>query len=155
MTTSEINHERELRDAIEGVETALLTPLISGELPNWTRELQASWARLMLEIKSHVTGLHREQFKRIASEDPDLLHRVVQMADEDTVILDEASAIDRIVAKLSIEGDNLEPKELKVRDDLTALVTRGVAFLTRIRAQEVGISVWLSEAFNRDLGVGG
>jgi hypothetical protein len=155
MATSEVNNERALRDALEGVETALHTPLISGELADWSRDLQASWARLMLEIKKHVLGIHRVQFQRIANQDPDLLHQVAQMAAEDSAILDEVGVLDRMIAKLSIEGDDLKPRELKVREELQSLKERGVALLTRIRAQEVAISVWFSEAFNRDLGVGG
>lgn len=153
-TTPDTTYERDLKAAIEGVETCLLTPLVSGELEAWSQGLQQNWARLMLELERHVLGMHRQQFKNIASQDTGLLNRVAQLASEDSAIMGEAEVLGRLIAKLAIEGDPLEPKEIKAREDVKEVAERGISLLTRIRAQEVAIAVWLSEALNRDDGVG-
>jgi chromosome segregation ATPase len=146
--------QREVHDALEVFETSLNTPVVSGELEDWTVALKSSWDRVQPAIQRQLDGPHRSQIKEIGKQDPELLPRVEQLKQEDEQIAQQLRNLSARIEKLSVYAPRIEPNEGKVQDDLTNLIEEGMALVNRVRKQEVGIQTWFMEAFNRDLGTG-
>jgi hypothetical protein len=69
------------------------------------------------------------------------------------MILAEAEQRFKMVSQLSKRSERLEPDEGHARRALETIVDGGLKLVIRIRKQEVAISTWLMEAFDRDRGV--
>src|SRR3954451_5380362 len=82
----------ELNEALSGLETALLTPLVSGELEGWTRAAQEATERLSQRLPSFLRQVLHPQYADIARNDPELLPRVQQLIDEDQSLVLEHAA---------------------------------------------------------------
>ncbi len=147
-------HQREVHDALESFETALNTPVVSGELEDWTLAVKRSWQRIRPAIQAQLDGPHRAQLQEIARQDPELLARVQQLEQEDDAIAQQMRGLAVRIERLSAKAPAIEPNEGKAQDELADLTRDGVAFINRVRKQEVSTQTWFSEAFNRDLGTG-
>src|SRR5437870_2463053 len=94
------NPQNELKTALANFETALLTPIVSGELATWIEELQTGWSEASAQIHYHIKHLHPRQYDEIAQQDPELLPRVELLKAEDEAIEQQreqiASAMSRI-----------------------------------------------------------
>jgi seryl-tRNA synthetase len=148
------NDQRELHDALEAFETALNTPVVSGELEDWTTALASAWRALRGAVEDQLQGPHHAQLKEIGKQDPELLPRVEQLKQEDQGIDRQLGELSERIDRLSAKAPQIEPNEGKADDERTRVMSDGVAFINRVRKQEVGIQTWFLEAFNRDLGVG-
>lgn len=72
----------EFKTAIESFETALLTPITSGDLPDWLEKLRGAWKQVAGKF-SGEGRLHEQQLEQIATQDPELLFRVEQLRGEE------------------------------------------------------------------------
>ena len=144
--------DEQLRTALETFETRLATPIVSGELASWTTAALAAWTALAPPVNQSLDR-HREQFQQIAAEDAELLPTVQKLKDEDDAIRHEIRGLTDAVAQVARRAEQVEPHEGKLDREVEALTTRGVAFLNRVRKQEVATRAWFMEAFNRDRGV--
>ncbi len=142
----ESESHRALLAGLENFEACLSTPVVCGELGAWSQIAQAAWADLIPILQRRVAILHREEVKRIAQTDPDLLPQVVQLASEDQAILQEAAKIGRSLAEVAIEGASYTPKELKFKERVTTLVDHGMAFAQQVRLQGISLQTWLEQA---------
>jgi len=144
--------DNDLRTALSALETSLATPLISGELADWLAVVADSWATAKQQVQHHSEVEHPSQFQQIGSEDPELLPRVEQLQAEDAAIQQDCQALDHSVSRIASHAPKLETDEEKAQHHIKKLVDEGMAFVTRVRKQEVALQTWFVEAFNRDRG---
>ena len=154
-STGAAEHDDPLRDALQAFEKTLATPVVEGEMAEWGRAMQQAWEEAAKCIRASVDVAHRKQMKEIAEADPEMYKRVEQIDAEDREIrrlLDnQASDIPRVIRNLPIA--ERDPAAL-VNEELESLVNDGLAFVSRVRKQEVVVQTWLLEAFNRERGDG-
>lgn len=141
----------EFKTAIESFETALLTPITSGDLPDWLEKLHSAWKQAA-DIFPGEGRLHEQQLDEIATQDPELLFRVEQLRAEETEINEQCARIDKAIMRLAEHGPQLEPDEERARQPTQQVIDDGLAFVTRVRRQNIAVQTWYNEAFNRDRG---
>jgi hypothetical protein len=146
------NTESELKDAITAFETSLATPLVSGELAEWSESVRKCWGEASAQIHYHVKQLHPRQYDQIAKEDPELLPRVEQLQVEDQAIEQDREKLNQTVRRTTEHAPKLEPDEGKAEQHTKKLVEEGMSLVARVRKHEVAIQTWFVEAFNRDRG---
>lgn len=146
--------ESELKTALAALETCLSTPILSGELVAWVAEVKKAWEVASAEIRENVTNLHPTQFEEMAEEDQELLPQIEQLKAEDEAIEADRERIGQMVERDAQHVPKLEPDEAKAQKHVQNLIDDGLAFVQRVRKQEVAVSTWLVEAFNRDRGAG-
>jgi hypothetical protein len=144
--------ESELKPALEAFEVALDTPVVSGELADWLESVGQAWANLSAQLSTHFSTAHTQQLQEIGEQDLELLPRVEQLEAEDAAILEEGEALAQTVARTTTHAPKLEPDEEKAQAHIKMLIDDGLAFVARVRRQEVAIQTWFIEAFNRDRG---
>ena len=141
-----------VNEAMTKLETALLTPLVSGELESWVQDVRAAGVELGPALREFLETVLHAQYVQIAKTDEELLSRVEQMIEEDKNLLGEYDGFLVEVETLAARVPSVEKDELKVTDRRAHLETRGNALILRIRKQRAVASTWLSEAFYRDRG---
>jgi uncharacterized protein (DUF3084 family) len=152
MPPADSDPDQALRSVLETFETRLATPIVSGELADWSDALSKAWTDAAIPLQR--SGQRRQdQFKQIAAEDSELLPRVQQLQAEDDAIRHDIHKLTDQVKSLAQRARQVEPHEGKLDPEVEALRDLGVAFLNRVRRQEVAVQTWFLEAFNRDRGV--
>ena len=146
--------EDELKTALSAFETSLATPVVSGELTEWLDTVKQSWAEVLAKSHYQTKHEHPRQFEQISKQDPELLPRVEQLQAEDDAIEHDGETLSQIVSRTTAHAPKLEPDEEKAQHHTKRLVDEGMAFIVRMRKQEVAIQTWFVEAFNRDRGAG-
>lgn len=146
--------EDELKNALAAFETSLATPVVSGELSEWLDAVKQTWAEVLAKAHYQVKHEHPRQFEQISKQDPELLSRVEQLQAEDAGIEHDRETLSQIVSRTTTHAPKLEPDEEKAQHHTKKLVDEGMAFILRVRSQEVAIQTWFVEAFNRDRGAG-
>jgi hypothetical protein len=155
MATKQLAHstaDNDLKTVLSALETRLATPLMPGELADWLAVVAESWGTAKQQIQHHSKTEHPSQFQQIGSADPELLPRVEQLQAEDAAIEQDCQSLDHLVSRIASHAPKLQPDEEKARHHVKKLVDVGIAFVTRVRKQEVALQTWFVEAFNRDRG---
>jgi hypothetical protein len=142
----------ELKSALTVLETSLSTPIVSGELAAWVDEVRKTWQQASARIHEAVTRLHPRQYDEIAEQDLELLPQVERLKLEDEAIERDRQRIGQMIERDAQHVPKLEPDEGKAQKHVQNLIDDGLAFITRVRKQEVAVETWLVEAFNRDRG---
>jgi hypothetical protein len=144
-----------LRNALQSLEKALATPAIEGELAEWGRAVQDAWSEAAACIRASVDVAHRKQMKDIAETDPEMFKRIEEIGTEDNEIRRLLHKLDNDVPRV-IRALPIAEKDpaARVNEEQEKLVNEGLAFVSRVRKQDVVVQTWLVEAFNRERGTG-
>jgi hypothetical protein len=151
---AESNSETDLREALASFETNVATPIVSGELSDWTDKMQKAWSEASAQVHYHVKHLHPRQYQEIAKEDPALFQQVELLKAEDEAIEHEREKLHQNVARVATRAPQVEPDEGKANNYVQTLIDEAMAFIMRARKQEVAVQTWYVEAFNRERGGG-
>lgn len=143
----------ELLITLEAWETALDTPVVSGELQAWMEQVQSAWQDVASKVEQHAGELHPRQLKQIADQDPELIPQVEKLKAEDEEIQKDRESLERRLSTLAEHAPDFEPNEEKIKQHVEALAKHGISFVNRVRKQEVALDTWFMEAFQRDRGV--
>lgn len=147
--------EQELREALDQLETNLVTPIVPGEFGRWSRYVQESFPAVAELVRIEIQSTHRKQLEEIAQQDNDMLAIVKQIRKEDVEIAQELDEVGGMIDRLAAKAPSLERTPGATQDSAAGpVIQRGIAFITRVKTQEVAVRTWLSEAFNRERGVG-
>lgn len=154
MTTKilENGDSKSLKERLEGFETALATPIVSGELADWLDAVHHVWKPTEEQIREQIAVRHKPQLDQMGTEDESLLPRVEQLQKEDSAIEHELIEFARHIERAVEIAPKLEPDEEKATNLVQSLVDGGIGLVTRVRKQEVAIQTWFTEAFTRDRG---
>jgi hypothetical protein len=140
-----------IKPALEALETLFAAPMVPGEHVAWTESLTEQWSSLEPEIRQHL-GAHERQYKQMLEVDQEMFKRVELLRQEDQAIAAEVDALDELIDRLRLKTPIAEPNEARTDKEREAVASGGLAFVMRLRKQEVAINTWFSEAFNRDRG---
>jgi len=142
----------EFKAAVDEFERCLLSPVISGELPAWVDEVQAAWSEAAAQIHFQAKHLHPQQYEEIANQDPELLPRIDLLKAEDATIEEQCQKIQQAVIRVAQHAPMLEPDEEKAQKHTKGLIEKGLAYIARVRKQDIAVRSWYVEAFDRDIG---
>lgn len=142
----------DLNTALTTLETALLTPVVSGELETWAAAAQQAAIELDRRLPPYLRSVLHPQYAEIARSDAELLPRVEQLIAEDQNLLLEQSAFcDRINA-FAQRAAQVKRDEAQVATERDQLEQEGIGLIVRIKKQRAAADTWLAEASYRDRG---
>jgi hypothetical protein len=142
----------DLNEALTGMETALLTPVVSGELESWARTVQEATDALSERLPSYLKNVLHVQYAEIARSDPELLTRVEQLIAEDQNVLLDQDAYRTRIGEFVKRASQLKKDEGQATAQRTKLEQDGLALILRIKRQRTAADTWLAEANYRDRG---
>lgn len=138
--------------ALERLETCLETPIVPGELRQWSDDVCAAIEDVSQEFAENVLGIHAGIYQDIVNEDPGLDARVEELRKEDNRLQSQLAAIASEFHALSKSANDVEPDEAQLTDQIDAATQHGLDFVIQSRKQERALSTWYLEAFDRDRG---
>ena len=141
-----------LNDALSKLETALLSPAVSGELESWARTVQESFAALASRLPEYLKSVLHPQYAQIAKDDAELLTRVEQLIAEDQKVLLEQEDFRKRVAEFAGRASQIKKDEAQVANDRARVEQEGLDLVLRIKRQRAAADTWLAEANYRDRG---
>jgi hypothetical protein len=142
----------ELNDVLTKLETALLTPVVSGELESWARAAQEAADKLSACLPSFLKNVLHAQYAEIARSDPELLPRVEQLIAEDQNLVLEQDAFRTHFGEFVKRASQIKKDEAQVATERLKLEQDGLALILRIKRQRTAADTWLAEANYRDRG---
>jgi len=140
-----------LTAALTGFETALVTPLVSGELLDWSGAVGKAWEELQAAWREHPQR-HESQYTEMSEVDQEIFRHVERLRNEDNAITAEIVAVDAEISRLDRKTPAAERDHLRAEESRQKVVDQGIALVVRIRKQEIALKTWFVEAFNRDRG---
>jgi hypothetical protein len=146
--------EQALRDALTALETALDTPIISGELKDWVESVRKTLDAAAAALLAQFHQGHRQQFANILQQDLEMARQVEQLKEEDQAILQQMTELGRELDGLAAVAGAVGRHESQAQAYESQVVQAGLMFIARVRKQETAITTWLMEAFQRDRGTG-
>jgi hypothetical protein len=146
--------DNELRSALAAFETSVTSPVVSGDLVDWTEKVAKSWNEASTRIHFQLKHSHPRQFEEIANADAALLRQVELMRSEDEAIEADREKLSQTVSRIAHHVPKMEPDEAKAQPHIHALLDQAIPLIARVRKQEVTVQTWFAEAFNRERGGG-
>ena len=143
--------ETDLKAAIDKLETALLTPALSGEVVGWITQVQDSADDVDELLKPCLERLHSD-FTEIAKADNELLFRVEQMVAGEKELMQMHDEFRRNLHLLATKAPKVFSDEAKVNDERVKVEQQGTKLLTELKRLQAAASTWLQEAVYRDRG---
>ena len=144
--------ESELNEALNKLETALLTPVIAGELEGWARTAQESTALLAEKLPTFLKSVLHPQYAEIAKSDAELLPRVQQLVAEDEKVALQQDAFHTQLNEFIKLATQAKKDEARVSTARLKLEQEGLNLVLQIKRQRAAASTWLAEATYRDRG---
>jgi len=141
-----------LNETLATLETALLTPVVSGELESWARTAQQAATELEKRLPPYLRSVLHPQYAEIARSDSELLSRVEQLIAEDQSLLLEQSAFCDRMNSFVARAAKVKKDEAQVSAVRTQLEQEGLDLIVRIKRQRAAADTWLAEANYRDRG---
>jgi hypothetical protein len=142
----------ELNDALAQAETALLTPVVCGELQTWATTAQETTQLVAERLPAYLKYVLHPEYAEIAKTDPELLSRVEQLITEDQSLLVDQDAFRTEVNEFAKRTSNIKKDEAQVAAERSKLEQNGLALILRIKRQRAAADTWLAEAAYRDRG---
>jgi hypothetical protein len=142
----------ELNDALASLETALLTPVVSGELESWAKTVEEAAAALAKQLPEFYKSVLHPQYAQIAKTDAELLTRVEQLIAEDQNVLLEQDAFQSRTKDFANKASQIKKDEGQIAADRAKLEQEGIDLVLRIKRQRAAADTWLGEANYRDRG---
>jgi hypothetical protein len=144
--------EVDLNDALSKLETALLTPVVAGELESWARTAQESTTLLSERLPAFLKSVLHPQYAEIAKSDAEMLFRVQQLIAEDEKVVLQQDAFRSHLNDFAKLASQAKKDEARVSALRTQVEQEGLDLVLRIKRQRAAASTWLAEANYRDRG---
>jgi hypothetical protein len=142
----------ELNESLARLETALLGPVVSGELESWARTVQEATKSLSERLPSYLNSVLHPQYAEIAKSDSELLTRVQQLIAEDQNLILEQDKFEKRVDDFVRRASQIKKDEAQTAAERGKLEQEGIALVLRIKRQRAAADTWLAEANYRDRG---
>lgn len=140
--------------ALKRLATSLQTPVIPGELENWSVAVRNAAGAANGELQQQIATVHASEYAQIVKEDPELFRQVEQLKEGDRASLERSDSFRIKLDALMKIASHSEPNELRAQEQVKNVVDEGLALVMHVEKQEVARRTWLQEAFNRERGVG-
>lgn len=142
-----------LKPAIERLETALVMPVVPGELTTWAANVRQAFDETIAVWEARRAA-DDQNLKEIGEQDPELLYKVEQLKAEREEAWRHAQEVSEMIGRIEHRAEAVEPDERLAQKQLEDTVARGLDFVIRLRKLDAELTTWLLEAFQRDRGVG-
>ncbi|WP_254513078.1 hypothetical protein [Anatilimnocola floriformis] len=151
--TQDLKHQSDvdLKSHVDKLETALLTPVLSGELVAWINAVQDTADDVAEQLSPFFEGLHSD-FTEIAKSDNELLSHVQQMVECEQKLLQRHEDFRRNLHLLAEKASRVRSDEAKIGDERAKVERQGTELLTDLKRLQTAASTWLQEAVYRDRG---
>jgi len=136
------------------VEACLETVVVPGDLPSWVDALSQACEVEGVALRNEITTNHANHLVQLLAADMDQAQHAAQLQVEDAEILRLYDVFEGRVRRLGDRADLAGTREDKFNEGIRSIVDEGLGLVIRVRKQERALSTWLSEAFQRDTGVG-
>jgi hypothetical protein len=150
MSVQEI--EQDLREALGRLETALGTPVLSGELTDWVQSVQRALDGCVRALRGEFDYGHPQQYADILQQDLEIARQVEQLKEEDRAILADVGRFGEELDHLAIVAKAVGRHESQAIEGANQVVQSGLMLVARVRKQQTAITTWLMEAYQRDQG---
>lgn len=144
----------DLKEGMTRLETALITPLIAGELDSWVKNARQAATDLAPKLKRFIKTVLRSEYDEIAKTDTELLRRVQQMVRDDEKLIADFESFHHDLDSLAERVPLVKGDEAKTNEHRARVETKGTALVLAIKKHQAAADTWLAEALNRDNGVG-
>ena len=144
--------EIDLKESIDRLERALLTPVLSGELISWVKTVQEAATCLDEMLLPYFKRVLHADYHEIAKSDNELLFRIEQMIAEEQKLVERKDNFRQLLGHLAERTQHVQSDEAKVADERLKLEQEGVELLTEIKRLQTAANTWLQEAVYRDRG---
>jgi len=142
----------ELNETLAKLETALLSPVVSGELESWASTAEEASTLLAQRLPAYLNSVLQPDYAEIAKSDPELLSKVEKLIAEDQNVVLELDAFRKHINDFARRASQIKKDEAQVATDRTKLEQEGLALILRIKRQRATADTWLAEANYRDRG---
>jgi hypothetical protein len=139
--------------AIADFEQTVFSPVLPGELADWTKRALKSVEQLQAAMLENSTVEHARIFEEISESDPEMLSRVQNLQSEDDSLLQCVRETIEIAKSLQTVGTAVERDELQARKQMEGFVKAAESLSIRLKKQELAVNAWLQESQTRDRGV--
>jgi len=146
--------ENRLKEHLAAFEMCLETPLVPGEFEPWLAAARETLGKVDGLLRLHLGQNHRAQLREIKEEDNEMFARVEGLVKADAATLEKLGWLHEWGVRLADRTAQTEPDEGKLVPEFGEFITQGIDFVIHVRKQELAISTWLGEAFNRERGSG-
>jgi septal ring factor EnvC (AmiA/AmiB activator) len=144
--------QSEFDKSLEAFESQLATPLVPGEVLQWS-DLTAKATEQLRRVLETRRAEYEAQLKEIAAQDAEMLRRVEQLQTLRDDVFKRFEQLDRLIAAIKKPVDIDEDREAKMRPAIEKLSADGLALAIDVRKLDREIATWYVEAFQRDRGV--
>jgi hypothetical protein len=151
MTVTPVEHA--LQETMHRFESALLTPVVGGELQSWITGVREAAATFGLDWTRYLRSILHVQYDEITKVDPELLHQVDQMVEEDELLLEAYAKFHESLQELAARASKVASHESRLEATREELERTGIDLVVRIKKQQAAAATWLCEAHYRDRGV--
>ena len=135
------------------LETALLSPVVAGELSTWTHTVQEAAATLAVDLASYLRMVLHVEYEEIGRTDPEMSAQVEKLIRNDRQLLEQMACFHEELHALSDAADHVKKNEGKLAEQRQRVEQAGIALILNIKKQETAATTWLAEAHFRDRGV--
>jgi hypothetical protein len=142
----------ELNDAMTRLETALLSPVVSGELESWASTAREATGALAQRLPEFLQSVLHPDYAEIARSDPELLTKVEKLITEDQNVALELDSFSKHMNEFVGRAAHVKKDEAQATADRTRLEQEGLSLILRIKRQRAAADTWLAEANYRDRG---
>jgi hypothetical protein len=145
--------DRALEETLSTMETALLAPVVSGELKSWINNVQQAVKTFAVDWTRHLHSVLHVQYAEIATSDPEMSAFVEKMIKTDQELLEELAQFHEALHQLSQRANEVNRDEGKLAGERQAVEDAGIALILKIKKQRTAAATWLAESAYRDRGV--
>lgn len=143
-----------LTESLEQLEKHLELPYISGELHDWSEQTGQLLQEATTLVRSAIHSEHGRAYEAIVKNHPNLRQEVENLRKEEPSILAALEAVQQLVEPFTTSIDETVLAGQQFQPKREQLVQEGLAAILRVRRHRAAIETWLSEALQRDNGVG-
>jgi len=144
--------EHALEETLSKVETALLSPVVSGELKSWVANVRQASATFTVDWTGYLNTVLHTQYAEIAATDPELSSFVQKMIQTDQQLLEELTQFHEALHDLKGRAADVKWQEGKLAAEQKRIEESGIALILKVKKQRAAVATWLSEAVYRDRG---
>jgi hypothetical protein len=141
-------------ESLVHLEEHLELPYVSGELQDWSDRLCEVLADASQEVRAAVASQHSKSYDTIVKSHSNLGKQVDKLRSEEPELLAALGSFEQSAQSFasSIDETLLAGKQFQPKRE--QLIQEGLALILRLRRHRAAIATWLSEALQRDNGVG-
>ena len=144
--------EQTLEETLHKVETALLSPVVSGELKSWVENVRQAAATFAVDWTAYLNTVLHTQYEEIAGADSELLPIVQKMIQTDEQLLGELADFHDSLHKLKSKAGDANWQESRLAAEQQRVEEAGLALILKIKKERAAAATWLAEALYRDRG---